>query len=317
MRPVAREPALDTYLHDINQYPLLTPEGERALAIRVRDGDMEARDLMIRSNLRLVVSIAKNYANRGLSLLDLIEEGNLGLLKAVQEFDPGRETRFSTYATWWIKQAIRRALVNTAKTVRIPSYLAEKIHRVKQARSRLEATLGRPPSPEEIAEEMRPTREELITRLQERLDRAPTAAELKQEMRNQKVDPSLVERALRADESGASSVSLDAMAAGNDALPDHAAAKPEDALFASQDRELMRQALLALEPREELIIKLRYGLGDDTEVYLPGGETRPRGDRMTLKEVGEHLKLTRERVRQIECEALRKLERFLGGKAGR
>jgi RNA polymerase primary sigma factor len=308
---VAREPALDTYLHEINQVPLLTAESERALAIRVRTGDMEARDLMIRSNLRLVVSIAKNYSNRGLSLLDLIEEGNLGLLKAVQEFDPGRETRFSTYATWWIKQAIRRALVNTAKTVRIPSYLAEKIHRVKQARSRLEAALGRTPSPEEIAEEMRPTREELIPRLHERLGRNPTAAELKQ------VDPSLVERALRADESGASSVSLDAMAAGNDALPDRGGARPEDALFASQDREMMREALLSLEPREELIIKLRYGLTDEAEVFLPGGDTRPRGDRMTLKEVGEHLKLTRERVRQIESEALRKLERHLGGKGSR
>ena len=129
---MAREPALDAYLRDINQTPLLTADQEKSLSTRVRSGDMEARDLMIRSNLRLVVSVAKAYTNRGLALMDLIEEGNLGLLKAVQEFDPGRETRFSTYATWWIKQAIRRALVNTAKTVRIPSYLAEKIHRVKR-----------------------------------------------------------------------------------------------------------------------------------------------------------------------------------------
>jgi len=311
---VAREPALDTYLQDINRFRLLTPEQEKDLAVRVQAGDMEARDLMIRSNLRLVVSIAKVYNNRGLSLLDLIEEGNLGLLKAVQEFDPGRETRFSTYATWWIKQAIRRALVNTAKTVRIPSYLAEKIHRVKRERARLEADLGRVPSSEEIAEAMKPRREDVIARLQEKLDRAPTAAEVKRELRSQKVDPVLVERALRADESGAGSVSLDAMVAGNDGLPDRKDERPEDALFASQDRERMRDALRTLEPREELIIKLRYGLTDDRDLLLLDGPAKPHGDRMTLKEVGEHLKLTRERVRQIEAEALRKLERHLAAR---
>ncbi|NUN53309.1 MAG: RNA polymerase sigma factor RpoD/SigA [Planctomycetaceae bacterium] len=305
---------MDSYLQDINRFKLLTPEEERALAIRVRSGDMEARDLMIRSNLRLVVSIAKVYNNRGLQLLDLIEEGNLGLLKAVQEFDPGRETRFSTYATWWIKQAIRRALVNTAKTVRIPSYLAEKIHRVKRERSRLEVELGRMPSSEEIAEAMKPRREEVIERLQEKMGRAPTAAEVKAEFRSQKVDPVLVERALKADESGAGAVSLDAMVAGNDGLPDRRDERPEDALFASQDRERMRDALRTLEPREELIIKLRYGLTDDRDLLLLDGPAKPHGDRMTLKEVGEHLKLTRERVRQIEAEALRKLERHLAAR---
>jgi RNA polymerase primary sigma factor len=311
---VAREPALDAYLRDINQTALLTPQQEKDLGTRVRNGDMEARDLMIRSNLRLVVSVAKIYVNRGLSLMDLIEEGNLGLLKAVQEFDPGRETRFSTYATWWIKQAIRRALVNTAKTVRIPSYLAEKIHRVKRERSRLEADLGRLPTAEEIAEAMRPKREEIIVRLRERLNRAPTPAEVKREIRAQKVDPVLVERALKADESGASAVSLDAMVAGNDGLPDRVDERPEDALFASQDRERMRGALRMLEPREELIIKLRYGLTDERDLLLLDGPAKPQGDRMTLKEVGEHLKLTRERVRQIEAEALRKLERYLASR---
>jgi len=313
---VAREPALDSYLRDINQTPLLTPEKEKALATRVRIGDMEARDLMIRSNLRLVVSVAKAYANRGLSLMDLIEEGNLGLLKAVQEFDPGRETRFSTYATWWIKQAIRRALVNTAKTVRIPSYLAEKIHRVKRERARLEVELGRHPTAEEIAEAMRPKREDVILRLRERLGRSPTPVEVKREVRAQRVDPVLVERALKADESGSSAVSLDAMVAGNDGLPDRVDERPEDALFASQDRERMRGALRMLEPREELIIKLRYGLTDERDLLLLDGPAKPQGDRMTLKEVGEHLKLTRERVRQIEAEALRKLERHLATRAG-
>ena len=314
---MAREPALDAYLRDINQTPLLTADQEKSLSTRVRSGDMEARDLMIRSNLRLVVSVAKAYTNRGLALMDLIEEGNLGLLKAVQEFDPARETRFSTYATWWIKQAIRRALVNTAKTVRIPSYLAEKIHRVKRERSRLEVDLGRRPSAEEIAEAMKPRREDVIERLRERLERAPTAAEVKREMRNQKIDPVLVERALKADESGASAVSLDAMVAGNDGLPARNDERPEDALFASQDRERMRDALRTLEPREELIIKLRYGLTDERDLLLLDGPAKLQGDRMTLKEVGEHLKLTRERVRQIEAEALRKLERHLATRAER
>ena len=314
---MAREPALDSYLRDINQTPLLTAQQEKELGTRVQQGDMEARDLMIRSNLRLVVSVAKTYVNRGLSLMDLIEEGNLGLLKAVQEFDPGRETRFSTYATWWIKQAIRRALVNTAKTVRIPSYLAEKIHRVKRERSRLEVDLGRIPSAEEIAEAMKPRREDVIARLKERLDRSPTAAEVKREIRNQKIDPVLVERALKADESGASAVSLDAMAAGNDGLPARVDERPEDALFASQDRERMRSALRTLEPREELIIKLRYGLTDERDLLLLDGPAKAQGDRMTLKEVGEHLRLTRERVRQIEAEALRKLERHLASRADR
>jgi RNA polymerase primary sigma factor len=312
---VAREPALDTYLKEINQTPLLTAQQEKELGTLVQQGDMAARDLMIRSNLRLVVSVAKAYVNRGLSLMDLIEEGNLGLLKAVQEFDPKRETRFSTYATWWIKQAVRRALVNTAKTVRIPSYLAEKIHRVKRERNRLEADLGRIPSFEEIAEAMKPRREEIIERLRDRLDRSPTAAEVKREIRNQKIDPILVERALKADESGSSSVSLDAMVAGNDGLPDRTDTRPEDALFASQDRERMRVALRTLEPREELIIKLRYGLTDERDLLLLEGPSKPQGDRMTLKEVGEHLKLTRERVRQIEAEALRKLERHLASRA--
>ena len=163
---------------------------------------------------------------------------------------------------------------------------------------------------------MKPKREDVIARLQEKFDRPPTAAEVKREFRSQKVDPVLVERALRADESGAGSISLDAMVAGNDGLPDRRDERPEDALFASQDRERMRDALRTLEPREELIIKLRYGLIDDRDLLLLDGPAKPHGDRMTLKEVGEHLKLTRERVRQIEAEALRKLERHLASRPG-
>src|SRR5262245_7147266 len=149
-----RESTLETYLQEINQVSLLKPEEEMDLGRRVRAGDAAARERMIRANLRLVVSIAKNYVNRGLSFMDLIEEGNLGLLKAVERFDPGEECRFSTYATWWIKQAIRRSLINTAKTIRIPSYMVETIARWKHAQMELTFKLGRAPTHAEIATEM-------------------------------------------------------------------------------------------------------------------------------------------------------------------
>ena len=144
--------ALNAYLKEINRVSLLTAEGERELAIRIQENaDLEAREQMIKANLRLVVSIAKNYSGRGLTLMDLIEEGNVGLMRAVEKFDPAEETRFSTYATWWIKQSIRRALVNTVKTVRIPSYLVEVITRMRYKRAELEQTLGRTPTVEELA----------------------------------------------------------------------------------------------------------------------------------------------------------------------
>ncbi|MCA8960480.1 MAG: sigma-70 family RNA polymerase sigma factor, partial [Planctomycetes bacterium] len=150
----AKEVGLETYFRDINRYPLLTKEEERELAVQVQAGDVEARDKLTRSNLRLVVSIAKNYVDRGLSLLDLIEEGNLGLLKAVERFDPAEECRFSTYATWWIKQSIKRALIDTVKAVRIPSYMVETISKWKKAAATLAIKLGRPPMFHEIADAM-------------------------------------------------------------------------------------------------------------------------------------------------------------------
>src|SRR5213082_317214 len=141
---------LETYLREINETPLLTAQEEKELAYRIEDGDGEARDRMVRANLRLVVNIARSYTGKGLSLQDLIEEGNLGLLRAVEGFDPGMNTRFSTYASYWIKQSIKRALVNTAKTIRIPAYMVELLAKWRRATARLTEELGRTPTPEEV-----------------------------------------------------------------------------------------------------------------------------------------------------------------------
>src|SRR6266702_4380098 len=145
---------LETYLREINETALLTASEEKELAYRIEDGDGEARDRMVRANLRLVVNIARSYTGKGLSLQDLIEEGNLGLLRAVEGFDPGMNTRFSTYASYWIKQSIKRALVNSAKTIRIPAYMVELLAKWRRASAQLQDRIGRPPTHEEIAKEL-------------------------------------------------------------------------------------------------------------------------------------------------------------------
>src|ERR671936_806986 len=146
---------LETYLREINETPLLTADEEKDLAYRIEEGDGEARDRMVRANLRLVVNIARGYTGKGLGLQDLIEEGNLGLLRAVEGFDPGMNTRFSTYASYWIKQSIKRALVNTAKTIRIPAYMVELLAKWRRTSARLQEELGRPPTPEEVAHDIK------------------------------------------------------------------------------------------------------------------------------------------------------------------
>lgn len=255
---------LAAYLRDINRVPLLTAEEERSLSRLIRDkGDMQARDRMIRANLRLVVSIAKVYVNRGLSLMDLIEEGNLGLLKSVEKFDPEAGFRFSTYSTWWIKQAIRRALVNTVKTVRIPSYMVELIAKAKETHNRLTQDLGRDPSVSEIADEMK-----LPSTSIDQIRRVLSLSDTPQ------------------------SVSLEAMSS-SDSLEDTSAGRPEDDLFTAYEIEKIQTLLSAFDSREANILRMRYGLIDGT----------PK----TLKEIGEELGLTRERVRQIENQALKKL----------
>jgi RNA polymerase primary sigma factor len=264
-----REPTLDTYLRDINQVPLLTAAEERVLAARIRDGDMEAREHMIRANLRLVVSIAKNFMNRGLSFLDLIEEGNVGLLKAVERFNPAEECRFSTYATWWIKQSIRRALVNTAKMVRIPSYMVEILTRWKNAQMELTLRLGRPPSLREIAEELDiPARQE-----------------------------SIIQRVLRAGPGAGPAISLDALLDGRDSFVDPNVNRPEDEVLRTSEKEHVRRLLDQLDPREAEILRLKFGI--DTPEALTLEEI---GDRMglTRERVRQIIVEVKERIRKIE-----------------
>ncbi len=260
-----KEAGLETYFKEINRIPLLTPEEEKALAIEVRKGDVEAREKMAKSNLRLVVSIAKNYVDRGLSLLDLIEEGNLGLLKAVERFDPDAECRFSTYATWWIKQSIKRALIDTVKTVRIPSYMVELISKWKNVASNLNVKLGRPPMFHEIAQELGIPPENL----------------------------GIIKTALRASSSSSQTISLENMWTLSEILEDKNARQPVDILFDDAEMEMIEELLATLDDRETRILRMRYGLDN--------------GDPMTLKEIGERVSLSRERVRQIENEALKKL----------
>jgi len=263
--------ALNAYLKEINRVALLTAEEERDLAHRIREGDLEAREQMISANLRLVVSIAKNYGGRGLSLMDLIEEGNVGLMRAVEKFDPGQETRFSTYATWWIKQAIRRALVNTVKTVRIPSYLVEVISRLRHKTAELEQTLGR----------------------------EPTLAELAKALDLEEENVRVLKRAIRAEATGAGTVSLDAIPAASETIIDDRVQRPDDVFFQRYDLAKVEELLGSISEREANILRLRFG--------LEKGQKEP----LTLKEIGEKIGLTRERVRQIEAEALRRLNKIM------
>jgi len=269
-----RDHGLDSYLAGINEVPLLLPEEEIELATRIQRGDQAAREHMIRANLRLVVSIAKNYLNRGLSFMDLIEEGNIGLMKAVEKFDPEAGCRFSTYATWWIKQGIRRALINTVRTVRVPSYMSEIVSRWRATSMELNYRLGRQPTSSEIAEEL----------------------DLPESNWN------VVRDTVQSNSQPNHSMSEDASSVFTDLHEDHQVQSPQEVLFENMELERMHQLLEKLDQREARILKLRYGLGT--------------GESMTLKAIGKKFGLTRERVRQMEQQALQKLQRILAREFG-
>ncbi|MCZ7643875.1 MAG: RNA polymerase sigma factor RpoD/SigA [Planctomycetota bacterium] len=266
---------LELYLQEISKFPLLKPHEERELANRIAKGDMAARDRMIRSNLRLVVSIAKNYTNRGMSLLDLIEEGNLGLLKAVVRFSPDQGCKFSTYASWWIKQTIRRALINKVKSVRVPAYMVEIITKWRKKYAELAQKLGREPSPEEIGRALKLTPAKIQAIRQALSAVAPTG-------RGGDDDHTM---------------DIEEQLAG---VP----SREEELGLAEYDMEALRHALeYALSDRERKIVELRYGLGEE--------------DAHTLEKIGERIGLTRERVRQIENQALHKVRIFMEQKGER
>ncbi len=256
---------LETYLREINEVALLTADDEKMLARRIEAGDDAARDRMVRANLRLVVNIARGYVGKGLALQDLIEEGNLGLLRAVQGFDPEVGTRFSTYASYWIKQSIKRALVNTAKPIRIPAYMMELLCKWRRASSDLQDQLGRPATMEEIGRLLELPKKKL--------------AIVKKAIKVYNLVPQTDQP-----ENG---WSLGEM------LMDERTKPPDVEMVEADDLKLVLRRLDEMDKREATVLRMRFGLNDE----------QPK----TLKEIGESLGLTRERVRQIENEALGKL----------
>ena len=253
------------YLKEIGKVSLLTADEERELAIRMEQGDEEAKKKLCESNLRLVVSIAKRYLNRGLSFLDLIQEGNLGLIKAVDKFDYTKGYKFSTYATWWIRQAITRSIADQARTIRIPVHMVETINKLIRISRQLLQEYGREPTSEEIAKEMGITVEKV------------------REIKKISQDPVSLETPIGEEEDSHL----------GDFIPDDDVPAPVDAAAYSMLKEQLMEVMDTLSDREKKVLMLRFGLEDG----------RPR----TLEEVGKEFNVTRERIRQIEAKALRKL----------
>ena len=253
------------YLREIGKIPLLTYDEELELAKRILEGDEEAAQKLAESNLRLVVSIAKKYVGRGMLFLDLIQEGNMGLIKAVEKFDYNKGFKFSTYATWWIRQAITRAIADQARTIRIPVHMVETINKLIRTSRHLLQQLGREPTPEEIAKEMEISVEKVM------------------EIQKIAQDPVSLETPIGEEDDSHL----------GDFIPDDDSPAPQDSAAYTLLREQLEEVMNTLTPREAKVLKLRFGLED--------------GKARTLEEVGREFQVTRERIRQIEAKALRKL----------
>jgi RNA polymerase primary sigma factor len=272
--PVERQPydshtAFNLYLREIGQTALLTPKEEIALAKRIRRGDKRAREHMIKANLRLVVKIARDYEGYGLPLLDLINEGNIGLIKGVERFNPAKGAKLSTYAAWWIKQSIKRALANQSKTIRLPVHVVDKLFHLRQAAMRLHEVLGREPTDEELADEL-----DMPARRVKRLRIASLA-------------PASLDAPLGDDDTSRV----------GDIVKDERAETPYEQLEGKTNVALIRELVGTLDSREKEILRQRFGLDGDNE--------------KTLEEVGEQFGVTRERIRQIQEIALRKLRKLI------
>lgn len=258
------------YLREIGKIPLLSPEEELDLAHRVLKGDKKAKDKMVEANMRLVVSIAKRYSGRGLDFLDLIQEGNTGLLRAVEKFDPDKGFKFSTYATWWIRQAITRAIADQARTIRIPVHMVETINKVLRTTRKLTTELNREPTNEEIAKE-----------LDMEVEKVEYVMKIKQDIAS-------LDASVGRDGDDEDSVL-------GDFVEDEERESPEDSVATKILKEQLAEIISTLSEREQKIIKMRFGIG---------------GDRShTLEEVGAEFSVTRERIRQIEAKALSKLRK--------
>ena len=265
LKEISMDDPVKMYLKDIGKVPLLSADDEIELARKMMDGDESAKRELSVANLRLVVSIAKRYVGRGMQFLDLIQEGNLGLMKAVEKFDYQKGFKFSTYATWWIRQAITRAIADQARTIRIPVHMVETINKVVRVQRLLLQQYGREPTPEEIAKEMGIPEQRVV------------------EIQKISQDPVSLETPIGEEEDSHL----------GDFIEDEQALAPTDVVASNRLKEQLLEILDTLTPREEKVLRLRYGLDDG----------KPR----TLEEVGKEFNVTRERIRQIEAKALRKL----------
>jgi RNA polymerase primary sigma factor len=264
-------PVYTLYLREIGQTKLLTPQQEIELAKRIQQGDEKAREEMIKANLRLVVKIARDYEEYGLPLLDLINEGNIGLMKAVERFDPTKGAKLSTYASWWIKQAIRRALANQSKTIRLPVHVGDKINHMRRAAVKFQEEFGREPSDEELAEEL------------------DTTAYRVAELRSAAIRPASLDAPIGGPDEDSNAFA--------DIVQDENAETPYEELEEKTNTDLVREVLNTLPEREQTILRYRFGLDGENE--------------KTLEEVGQRFGVTRERIRQIQNIALNKLRKAI------